>query len=154
MALVSVLPDGLAVNEEVLVDNKLYLISNTEGINKKKPLIFREMGSATRREMENYFQKKSKRERGRIELTSNEAVKQAVIAGIGHSILPIIGIKNELEKKELHIINRKGLPITTQWRVIWLKDKELSPVANAFISYLKENKEEILENKFRWYKNY
>ena len=99
LALVSVLPEGLSVNEEVLVDNKLYLISNTEEINKKKPLIFREMGSATRREMEGYFQKKSKRERGRIELTSNEAVKQAVIAGIGHSILPLIGIKNELLTK-------------------------------------------------------
>lgn len=154
LAVVSVLPENISVEEEKLMDNKLYLVSNILQAQKNKPLIFREIGSATRKEMENYFQKKSKRERGRIELTSNEAVKQAVIAGIGHSILPLIGIKNELEKGELKIIDRKDLPITTQWRVIWIKDKELSPVAQAFVNYLKEQKNRILDDKFEWYLNY
>jgi DNA-binding transcriptional LysR family regulator len=48
-----------------------------------------------------------------MELTSNEAVKQAVIAGLGCSIMPLIGIKNELLNKELQIIPFKGLPIKT-----------------------------------------
>ncbi len=54
----------------------------------------------------------------KMELTSNEAVKQAVIAGMGFSIMPLIGIKNELQ-----IIPVKGFPIKSVWNLIWLKDK-------------------------------
>ena len=48
-----------------------------------------------------------------MELTSNEAVKQAVFSGLGCSIMPIIGIRNELKNKELQIVPVKGLPIST-----------------------------------------
>ncbi|NMM49013.1 LysR family transcriptional regulator [Marinigracilibium pacificum] len=152
-AVVSVLPEDIDVDieEEVLIENKLYLVSKSESMVKSKPLIFREPGSATRREMENYFQHKSNRERGRIELTSNEAVKQAVIAGIGSSILPLIGIKNELVDGTLKIIERKGLPIVTTWRIIWLKKKQLTPVAEAYLKFLREEKNKILEESFSWY---
>jgi DNA-binding transcriptional LysR family regulator len=56
-----------------------------------------------------------------MELTSNEAVKQALLAGLGYSIMPLIGIRNELQQQELQIIPVKGLPITTSWSLIWLK---------------------------------
>ena len=118
-AVVSVLPENLEVEEEILVENKLYLISKSPQANKAKPLIFREQGSATRKEMEQYFNKKNNRVRERLELTSNEAVKQAVMAGIGNSILPLIGVKNELLNQTLHIIPKKDLPIVTKWRIIW-----------------------------------
>ena len=74
-------------------------------------------------------------------LTSNEAVKQAVIADLGFSIMPLIGIKNELQNNELQIINIKGLPITTTWSLIWLKGKKHSPVSEAFLDYLKKEKD-------------
>ena len=64
-----------------------------------------------------------------MELTSNEAVKQALLAGLGYSIMPLIGIKNELLKKDLQIINFKDFPIKSTWRLIWLKNKKLSPLA-------------------------
>lgn len=150
-AIVSVLPDNLEVEQEILMDNKLYLVSKSESISKSRPLIFREKGSATRNEMENYFRRKSNRERGRIELTSNEAVKQAVIAGIGSSILPLIGMKNELLNGTLSIIKRKDLPIVTQWRIIWLKSKRLTPVAEAYLDFVSSNKQKILKEHFEWY---
>lgn len=153
-AVVSVLPENIDVNEEFLIENKLYLVSKSPKIIKSKPLIFREQGSATRKEMEDYFKNKKNRELRRIELTSNEAVKQAVLAGIGSSILPLIGIKNELLNKSLHIISRNDLPIITKWRIIWLKNKVLSPASEAYLSFLTNQKGEILKNQFEWYLNY
>lgn len=148
-ALVSIIPENINVKEELLLDNKLYLVGSAKNFDANKPLIYREPGSATRTVMENYFAKNKKRKS--IELTSNEAVKQAIMAGIGYSILPLIGIKNELVKKQLFVINTKGLPVTTKWRLIWLADKKLSPVAKAYLGYLTVNKEQIINNNFKWY---
>ncbi len=145
-ALVSVLPDKLDLEEEKLLENKLYLVSDSQKIMKGRPLIYREEGSATRSAMDKYFAGRAKRKS--IELTSNEAVKQAVIAGLGYSILPLIGIKRELSLGELHIIPSKGLPITTYWRLIWLKNKKLSPVAAAYLEYVKSEKSKIIEKYF------
>ena len=68
-----------------------------------------------------------------MELTSNEAVKQSVIAGLGYSIMPLIGIRNELLSGELKIIPSMGFPIKSKWRLIWLKGKKLSPISEAFL---------------------
>ena len=148
-ALVSVLPEELNVYEELLLENRLYLVGSTTRFGKDQPLVFREEGSATRSAMDQYFG--GGKERKRIELTSNEAVKQAVIAGLGYSIMPLIGIKNELSNKQLHIISAKSLPIITTWRLIWLRDKKLSPVAGAYLEYIRERKSQIIETKFQWY---
>ncbi|WP_421754157.1 LysR family transcriptional regulator [Croceimicrobium sp.] len=153
-AIVSVIPKDLEVEEEKLVENKLFLVSDGKGNPKKKPLIFREEGSATRQEMERYFQQHGSKDRKKLELTSNEAVKQAVVAGLGNSIVPLIGIKNELLNQSIHIVPRRGLPLKTDWRLIWLKSKRLSPVAQAYLDYVREHKEEIIEKHFKWYEDF
>jgi len=153
-ALVSVLPDKIKVEEEILIENKLYFVSNQAVRNETKPLIYREAGSATRMAMEQYFETHEGKQRKRMELTSNEAVKQAVIAGIGLSIMPLIGMKNELLNEEIHIIPSPELPIKTEWRLIWLSGKKLSPVSQAFLEYIKAEKQNIIEKYFGWYLNY
>lgn len=149
-AVVSKLPEDLDVEEELIIENRLYLMGTNENHDKKKPLIFREQGSATRQEMEHYFQEK-KANRKKLELTSNEAVKQAVIAGLGHSILPLIGTRSQLIDGSLQIIKKKGLPMKTDWRLIWLKNKKMTPVAKAFLDFFRQNKDEILTKYFKWY---
>ena len=89
-----------------------------------------------------------------MELTSNEAVKQAVLAGLGYSIMPLIGIKNELRDGDLQIVPVNGLPIKTMWRLIWLKGKKHSPVATSFLNYIKKEKSNIAQNHFDWYEQY
>jgi DNA-binding transcriptional LysR family regulator len=89
-----------------------------------------------------------------MELTSNEAVKQALLAGLGYSIMPLIGIRNELHNNELQIIPVKGLPIKTTWRLIWLKGKKHSPVSSSFLNYLKTEKTKIIQETFNWYEQY
>ena len=77
-----------------------------------------------------------------------------MIAGLGISIMPLIGMKNELQNDELKIIPTTGLPIVTNWSVIWLKSKKHTPVSLAFLDYLSENKERIISEKFNWYERY
>lgn len=152
-AIVSVLPEDFEVEEEILLENHLFMVGNSSNKPSKKNLIYREEGSATRKVMEEYMEKKEKK-RKQLELTSNEAVKQAVIAGIGNSILPLIGIKNELLDGSLVIIPKKGLPLKTNWRLIWLKGKKLSPAASAYLKYIQHEKLDIQNTYFSWYSNF
>ncbi|MGB3180994.1 MAG: LysR family transcriptional regulator [Cyclobacteriaceae bacterium] len=147
-ALVSVLPENMDIEEEVLMDNHLYMVGATRKQHSEMPMIFREAGSATRRAMDGYLEQKVVRKQ--MELTSNEAVKQAVIAGLGYSIIPLIGIHNELMNEQLHIYKMPGLPIVTKWRLIWLSKKLLSPAASAYLDYVREGKERIINEKFGW----
>lgn len=159
-ALVSVLPKTLNTEQLDLLQNKLYLIGNYKNqLNKNikqndifsdLPLIYREQGSGTRQTMENFFEQKKIKVIKKMELTSNEAIKQAIMAGLGYSIMPIIGLKNELKNKELKIIPVKGLPIKTTWSLIWMKGKKHSPVALAFLEYLRSEKGKIKQTHFGW----
>lgn len=145
-AFVSVLPNNIDVNEEPLLENKLFKVMNPKFNLNDLPVIYREEGSATRNIMTEFLGVSN--ERKSLQLTSNEAVKQAIIAGLGYSILPLIGIKNELANQTLTIVPTEGLPISTYWRLIWLKNKKLSPIAQAFLQYIKENKTSIVEENF------
>jgi DNA-binding transcriptional LysR family regulator len=150
-ALVSVIPEKLNIEEEILIENKLFLVGNHKERVENKPLIYREEGSATRSSMEAYFDTQKSRERKRMELTSNEAVKQAVIAGLGYSIMPLLGLQNELQNKQMYILQADGLPLKTDWRLIWLKGKKLSPVSQAFLDFIRSEKQQILKEHFEWY---
>jgi DNA-binding transcriptional LysR family regulator len=147
-----------------LLQNKLYLVgssekkikkfTSTKDLFKDLPLIFRENGSGTRQTMESFIERNNISVLKKMELTTNEAVKQALLAGLGYSIMPLIGIKNELHNNELQIIPIKGLPIKTTWSLIWLKGKKHSPVSESFLEYLKKEKSQIVQNKFSWYEQY
>jgi hypothetical protein len=65
--------------------------------------------------------------------------------------MPFIGIRKEILSNELQIIPVKGLPIKTNWNLIWLKGKKLSPTAASFLSYLKTSKEQIVADTFSWH---
>ena len=163
-SLVSVLPDKMQVEKVELMQNKLYLVGNTVRKFKKKmydksifeelPLIYRELGSGTRYVMEKFIKHNNLPVKKKMELTSNEAVKQAVIAGLGYSIMPLIGIKSELNNGDLQIIPLKGFPIKSVWNLIWLKNKKKSPAADAFLNYIKKEKGKIIKEKFDWFEQY
>ncbi|MBG6109310.1 DNA-binding transcriptional LysR family regulator [Flavobacterium sp. CG_9.10] len=159
-ALVSVLPKKLKIKKIELMQNRLFLLGSSQLSLKKQndkknlfeniSLIYREQGSATRNAMEKFISTNGFSVQKKIELTSNEAVKQAVISGLGCSIMPLIGVKNELKNNDLQIIPVQGLPIITTWNLIWLKSKKLSPVASAYLDFINSKKEEIINEKFSW----
>jgi len=74
-----------------------------------------------------------------------------VVAGLGYSVVPLIGIKNEINIGQLHIIPRKSLPIITEWRLVWLKKRKLSRVAEAYLDYVRSHKKGIISDQFSWY---
>jgi DNA-binding transcriptional LysR family regulator len=140
-----------------LIGNKNLTISEEFTVKKllqEVPLIYREEGSATRVYMENYVKHKGLTIKSKIQLTSNEAVKQAVVSGLGISIMPLIGLKNELENGDLKIIDFEDLPIITEWNLIWLKNKKMSPVGSAYLQYVQTEKNNIFTKLFSWIKNY
>lgn len=161
-SLVSVLPESLQIEKVELMPNALYLVANINqkvgnGIQDKKiienlPIIYREQGSGTRYVMEKFIENNQLTVPKKMVLTSNEAVKQAVLAGLGCSIMPLIGIKNELNNGSLQIIPVQGLPIQSNWNLIWLKGKKFSPVAKAYLKFIEEEKTRIIEQKFNWIK--
>jgi DNA-binding transcriptional LysR family regulator len=163
-SLVSVLPDNLKVENIELLQNKLFLVNNTKNKYAEKiydksifedlPLIYREHGSGTRLVMERFIEENKLPVRKKMELTSNEAVKQAVIAGLGCSIMPLIGIKSELLNGDLQIIPVKDFPIISVWNLVWMKNKNFSPVAAAFLKYVNEQKEAIIHEKFDWFEKF
>lgn len=146
------------------MQNKLYLVGSkkldrdpkmpVKKLIEQFPLLYREEGSATRNAMEQFIAKNDFPTYKKMELTSNEALKQAVLAGLGYSIMPLIGIKNAIALKNLEIIPYKGLPIITNWNLVWLRAKNLSPAALAFLSYLRQEKAQIIEESFKWIDTY
>ena len=62
--------------------------------------------------------------------------------------MPIIGIKSEVASGDIKVFPIKGLPIQTTWSLIWLKDKKLSPVAQAYLEHIKANKQQISKRYF------
>jgi len=162
LGLVSILPDRIKLDEEILLENPLFLVGNkalpeinslnTAEIFSRYPIIFREPGSATRAIQENYFQQSDVLVKNKIQLTSNEAVKQAVIAGLGLSIMPLIGMRNELKTGDLTLILPVRSELSSRWRLVWLKKKKLSPVSVAYLNFLKDNKDRIWRGHFSWLK--
>ncbi|GAB4033384.1 LysR family transcriptional regulator [Spirosoma gilvum] len=160
-ALVSIVPQQLAVQRIELMPNKLYFVGGANSIQqtqvlepqalKNLPLIYREAGSGTRYMMEKFIADNQIQVRKKLELTSNEAVKQAIMAGLGYSIMPLIGIRSEIQRGDLTIIPVSGLPLQTSWNLIWLKDKPFSPVSQAFMNYLELNKALIISERFAGY---
>ena len=63
-------------------------------------------------------------------------------------------LKNELEKGDIKIIHIEGLPLVTNWKLVWLKGKKLSPVASAYLNYIRENKTSINDTLFSWINKY
>lgn len=163
-SLVSILPSSINVEKIDLLQNKLFLVGKDQKVvNTKKrftqifeemPIIYRESGSGTRQTMEAFIKSNNLPIRKKMQLTSNEAVKQALLAGMGYSFMPLIGIKNEINNKSLNIIDIKGTPIKTMWSLIWLKGKKHSPAAKAYLEYLEKNKDTIKKDKFSWYEEY
>lgn len=158
-ALLSSTANSKSFESMSLMQNKLYLVGSGQSEYGKKritpaqlsqlPLIFREEGSGLRMMMESLLEQHNVTIKRKLELTNNEAIKQALIAGLGYSIMPLLSIRNEIQLNQLKVIPIEGLPVKTNWNLIWLKNKKFNPVANEFLQYLDKNKDEIIKNQFR-----
>lgn len=97
-----------------------------------EPFLIREPGSGTRASMEQLFMERGVTYQASMEVSSNETIKQAVMAGMGISLISAHTIGLERKAGRLVVLDVVGMPILRDWFVIHLERRQLSPVAAAF----------------------
>ncbi len=101
-------------------------------------LIVREAGSGTRSAMEEFFHEHAIRPRIGMEMASNEAIKQAVVAGLGISFISAHTLGLELAAGRLHVLDVEGTPVMRRWHIVRHKSKHLTPALGAFWEFVIE----------------
>jgi DNA-binding transcriptional LysR family regulator len=109
-----------------------------------QPFIVREPGSGTRKAMEVFLRDHQVTPRITMEMSSNETIKQAVIAGMGVSFLSLHTMGLELRTGLLAVLDVEGAPVMRTWNLVHLLSKVLSPAAEAFRYYVLEHGETML----------
>jgi len=107
--------------------------------------LIREEGSGTRASLEHVFRDRGATYRASMEVSSNETIKQAVMAGMGISFISMHTVGLELVARKLVVLDVVGLPIVRDWYVIQLREKRLSPIAAAFRGFLLERGAAIIK---------
>jgi len=111
----------------------------------QEPFLMRESGSGTRIATENFFKEHGLTINFRMELGSNEAIKQAVAGGLGITVLSAHTLALEKSGDELAILDVKGFPIRRQWYVAHSTGKQLSVVARTFLEFLQKESKPMAE---------
>jgi LysR family transcriptional regulator, low CO2-responsive transcriptional regulator len=103
-----------------------------------EPFLVREPGSGTRAALERLFASKGVIPKVRMELGSNEAIKQAIVGGLGISVLSRHTLSLDAPMKHIAILDVENFPIKRHWYVAYPRGKKLSVIAQAFLEYLKQ----------------
>lgn len=149
-------PEGLDLVAEPFTENPLVVIAApthplvaTEHIPlewlQQETFVVREQGSGTRTAMERFFAEKRVRLSTGMEMSSNEAIKQAVQAGLGLGIVSIHTLQLELETKRLAVLDVEFFPILRHWYVVHRQGKRLSPVAQLFKEFVTREARALLQ---------
>ena len=101
----------------------------------EEPLILREPGSGIRDATLRRFHENDLKPSVRMELGSNEAIKHAVVGGLGIAVLSLHTLSLEGPGGPVKILDVEGFPIMRQWHLVYPKGKELSLVADAFLEF-------------------
>lgn len=142
-------PLHIDIEDEILMPNPLLLVAPTDhvlgkkksidlGFLKNEQFIFREKGSGTRIATDAHFKKFKFKPDVRLELGSNEAIKQAVMGGLGLAVLSKYSLGDKSDQKEVAILKCKDFPIETSWHIVSPRGKKLSPIASVFKKHLSE----------------
>lgn len=141
-------------NPLVVVAHRSHPLAGVKNIPLKKlseqSMIMRESGSGTRAIVEQFFLENRLDLNPIIDLTSNEAIKQAIVGGLGISVLSQHTLSLENHESPLVILDVEGFPMQQYWYLVYPSGKQLSVAAQAFIDFIldegKKSVEETLSN--------
>ena len=156
LCILGTLPEGFDAVATAIADNPLVVLARDDHPLAaernippervvREPFILREPGSGTRLAGERFFTERGLRLPMRMELGSNEAIKQAVIGGLGLSILARDTLALEGQTGVLKVLDVAGFPLRRKWQVAYPRGKHLSVVAEAFLQHLVENAQAAVE---------
>lgn len=142
-------PLNIEIDDEIFMPNPLLLVASKNHVFAKKKsieltllknekFIFREKGSGTRMTTDAHFKKLKFKANVRLELGNNEAIKQAVIGGLGLAVLSKYSLADRTDKDDVAILKCKEFPIKSSWHIVSPKGKKLSPIATIFKKHLSE----------------
>jgi len=109
----------------------------------EETFISREIGSGTRMAAERFFDEAGTRLTTVMEMSSNEAIKQAVQAGLGLGVVSIHTLEMELALGRLVILDVQGFPILRHWYAVHRHGKRFSAVAQAFLNFVMDEAEQL-----------
>ena len=114
-----------------------------------QPFLFREPHSATRQFFEHILQAQALQVKVSMELSGNESIKQAVIAGMGISFMSAHSFQIELDANRISVLQLEGMPKTLDWCLLTRRDSSLAGVNLAFRSFVLESGASIAECRLR-----
>ena len=139
---INVVSEPFADNDLVVTASPTHPLALEKDIAPKRmkelPFIFRESGSGTRLATEKFFERHGVALKMRMELGSNEAVKQVVAGGLGIAVLSASTIRAELSSGELVVLDVKGFPLKRKWHMVYPAGKHLAPSTKVFMEYMIE----------------
>lgn len=147
LALMGHPPEGLNLTAQPFMENPLVVIASPShplaGIRDipltrlaDEPLVGREPGSGTRSAVEKAFAEHGLTLKVAMEMNKNEAIKQAVEAGLGLGVVSLHIVQSELVSGELCVLDVLGFPLMRQWYLVQLEGKRPAPVARAFSNFV------------------
>ncbi len=155
LAVIGNVPDDIPVVIEPFARNELVLIASSShrlaGLPEiplaelaKEHFLLREVGSGTPAALEGVFHDAALPLLISMQVGNNSAIKQGVAAGLGVALISRVARDMELETKRLGILDVEGFPIIRQWRIVHLKEKNLSATTRAFKSFLMQHADKRL----------
>lgn len=140
-------PMGIDMDVRLIGDHPHVIVAPTAHRLARKPrlrladladetFLMREAGSGTRGLMENLFETAGVRPKIGMAMSSNETIKQAVIAGLGIAFISAHTVATELDERRLVTLDVDGLPVVRQWFALSRRDKVLMPPARAMLEFL------------------
>jgi DNA-binding transcriptional LysR family regulator len=147
LALMGQPPDGYDLSAQPFMDNPLVIIAAPNhplaGQHQiplrriaEEPYVGRELGSGTRVAVEKLFAENGLTLKAAMEMNKNEAIKQAVEAGLGLGVVSLHTIQAELAAHTLCVLDAQGFPLNRQWYLVQRQGKRLSPAADAFAQFV------------------
>lgn len=152
--IVGQVPEAVDAVAEVFLDNPLIVLAPADHplaheknitIERicQEPFIVREPGSGTRIAIERFFAAHNQKLHIRMELGSGEAIKQAILGGLGIAVLSRHALALEEPMSRFAILDVVGFPIKRYWYVAYPSGKQLSVVAQAFLEFLGKARESL-----------
>ena len=145
--IMSMPPKDILVEDQILMPNPLVVIAaSTDPLVKRRRLdihdlnnkrfILRERGSGTRMAVDAHFKRLKFKPNLRLELGSNEAIKEAVAGGLGIAVVSSHSLQGNAAQQGVSVLKVIDFPIDSNWHVVHQKGKQLSPIAKVFQEHL------------------
>jgi DNA-binding transcriptional LysR family regulator len=142
-------PSDLDLSDEIFMTNPLVVIATARSALVKQAsvelkslgaqrFILREQGSGTRMGVDQYFKKNKFKPDIRMELGSNEAIKEAVAGGLGIGIVSRHSLHGQQKEHGVAVVAVLGFPILSNWHIVHPASKKLSPIATEFKFHMRK----------------